>query len=109
MEGRFLNHLIKQDLIKNKGLSPMKVNLDWPSIRQLENGTYPPVNPNWVLQQEAIAKLWPQGQVGLSVLFSGIVGGGSGAGAGSGASAAANTAAAAVTEEKPAEEAPKEK
>ncbi|KAL4429298.1 hypothetical protein ABPG74_002284 [Tetrahymena malaccensis] len=107
MEIRYLNHTLKERLIKTTGLSPLKVNIDWPSLKQLENGSWPPANPNWFLQQEAIAKLWPAGQAGLSQLFGGMMGGG--ATGGSGAPQAAAAAAAAPAAEKPKEEAPKEK
>jgi len=29
------------------GLSPMKLNLDWPSVKQDSTGSWPPANPNW--------------------------------------------------------------
>lgn len=58
----------------------MKLNIDWPALKQLQDGSWPPTNPNWFKQQEAIAKLWPAGQVGLSELFGGVMGGGGGSG-----------------------------
>jgi len=48
METRFLNKSIKDKLLQTTGVSPFKLNIDWPSIKQLENGTWPPSNPNWV-------------------------------------------------------------
>ena len=43
--------------------------MDWPSIKQLDNGTWPPANPNWFKQQEVMSKLGP---------FIGNAGGGGG-------------------------------
>lgn len=28
-------------------MNPMKLNLDWPSIKKDGAGTWPPANPNW--------------------------------------------------------------
>jgi len=50
METRFLNKSVKDKLLQTTGVSPFKLNIDWPSIKQLENGTWPPSNPNWVQQ-----------------------------------------------------------
>lgn len=35
---------------KSTGLSPMKMNLDWPSVKQDATGSWPPANPNWFKQ-----------------------------------------------------------
>ena len=70
----------------------MKLNMDWPSIKQDETGTWPPANPNWFKQQELMSSLGP---------FMGMMGGGGG-GAPQGGAAEASA-------EAPAEEAPKEK
>jgi large subunit ribosomal protein L7/L12 len=37
----------------------MKLNLDWPSVKRDDTGTWPPANPNWFKQQEMMAKLGP--------------------------------------------------
>ena len=57
----------------------MKMNLDWPSIKQDANGTWPPANPNWFKQQELMATLGP---------FMGQMGGGGGGGQAAGGAAA---------------------
>jgi len=82
--------------MRSTGVNPLKLNMDWPSIKKLEDGTWPASNPNWFQQQEAIAKLWPMGMQGFAQMFGGMPGaGGAGAGAGT---------AAPVQEEKKAEE-----
>jgi len=35
METRYLNQAIKEKLLKTTSLSPFKLNIDWPSIKQL--------------------------------------------------------------------------
>ena len=47
----------------------MKLNLDWPSLKQDGAGTWPPANPNWFKQQDLMASLGP---------FMGSMGGGGG-------------------------------
>ena len=37
----------------------MKLNMDWPSVKQDAQGTWPPANPNWFKQQELMASLGP--------------------------------------------------
>ena len=74
----------------------MKLNLDWPSIKQDANGTWPPANPNWFKQQELMSSLGP---------FMGMMGGGGGAAPAGGAPAAGGAEAS----EAAAEEEPKEK
>jgi large subunit ribosomal protein L7/L12 len=37
----------------------MKLNLDWPSVKRDDTGSWPPANPNWFKQQEMMAKLGP--------------------------------------------------
>lgn len=46
-EIRYFNYRIKEQVMKSTGLNPMKLNLDWPSIKQDSTGTWPPANPNW--------------------------------------------------------------
>ena len=73
----------------------MKLNLDWPSIKQDGAGTWPPANPNWFKQQELMSSLGPfMGQMGMAM------------GGGGGQAAAGGQAEAAPAEE---EAAPKEK
>ena len=73
----------------------MKMNLDWPSLKQDETGTWPPANPNWFKQQELMSSLGP---------FMGMMGGGGG-----GAPAAGGAAGGEETQEAAKEEVPKEK
>ena len=44
---------------KSTGLSPMKMNLDWPSVKRDASGSWPPANPNWFKRQELMASLGP--------------------------------------------------
>ena len=67
------------------------MNLDWPSVKRDDAGSWPPANPNWFKQQEMLARLGPV--MGMQ---------------GSGAQAAP-AAVAAKVEEKPKEEEAKEK
>ena len=46
-ELRYLVALQKEKLQKATGLNPLKLNLDWPSIKQDDTGSWPPANPNW--------------------------------------------------------------
>ena len=71
-EMRYLHASIRQRMLRTSGLDPMKINLDWPSLKQDANGTWPPANPNWFKQQELMAQLGP---------FMGSMGGGGGGGA----------------------------
>mmetsp|Transcript_8533 Transcript_8533/g.14388 ORF Transcript_8533/g.14388 Transcript_8533/m.14388 type:complete len:90 (+) Transcript_8533:378-647(+) len=71
-EMRYFNIRITQQVQKSTGLNPMKLNMDWPSIKQDTNGTWPPANPNWFKQQELMSQLGP---------FMGQMGGGMGGGA----------------------------
>ena len=71
----------------------MKLNMDWPSVKRDDTGSWPPANPNWFKQQEMMAKLGPM--MGMM----------SGGGAPAAQAAPAETKAA----EKPKEEEKKEK
>jgi large subunit ribosomal protein L7/L12 len=95
-ELRYFSTALREKVFKTSGINPLKLNLDWPTVKQLDIGSWPPANPNWFLQQEAIAKLWPAGQQGFAQLFGGAAFG-SGGGAASGAPA--GQAAAAPVEE----------
>ena len=57
--------------MRTSGINPMKLNLDWPSLKQDGAGTWPPANPNWFKQQDLMASLGP---------FMGSMGGGGGGG-----------------------------
>jgi len=50
MEIRYFALMTKQRIQKTTGLSPMKMNNDWPAMKMLEDGTWPPNNPNWFKQ-----------------------------------------------------------
>ena len=49
-ELRYFHASVADRLMKTSGINPMKVNLDWPSIKQDDTGTWPPANPNWFKQ-----------------------------------------------------------
>ena len=80
-------------MARTSGINLMKLNLDWPSLKQDGAGTWPPANPNWFRQQELMSQLGP---------FMGSMGGGGGA-----AQAAPEAGAAGEAEAEP--EAAKEK
>jgi hypothetical protein len=69
LELRYFQAKISEKVMRSSGINPMKLNLDWPSIKQDEAGTWPPANPNWFKQQELMAQLGP---------FMGMMGGGGG-------------------------------
>ena len=66
-EMRYLAHSMKMRLQRTSGMNPLKLNLDWPSIKQDDTGSWPPANPNWFKQQELMSSLGP---------FMGMMGGG---------------------------------
>ena len=71
-EMRYLAASIKGRILKTSGINPLKLNMDWPSIKQDSTGSWPPANPNWFKQQELMSQLGP---------FMGQFGGGMGGGA----------------------------
>ena len=87
-ELRYFSLITKERLMRTSGINPMKLNLDWPSVKRDDTGSWPPANPNWFKQQEMMAKMGP---------MLGMMGGGGGG------AAPAQSQAAAV-EEKPKEE-----
>jgi len=116
LELRYFSTALREKVFKTSGINPLKLNLDWPTVKQLGNksfsppippsklvyldiGSWPPANPNWFLQQEAIAKLWPAGQQGFAQLFGGAAFG-AGGGVATGAPAGQAAAAAPVEEVK---------
>jgi large subunit ribosomal protein L7/L12 len=94
-ELRYFALISKERVQKTSGINPLKMNLDWPSVKRDDTGSWPPANPNWFKQQEMMAKLGP---------MMGMLGGGGG-----GAAAPSGAQAAAPAEEKPKEEEKKEK
>jgi len=92
-ELRYFSMVCKERVQKTSGINPMKLNLDWPSVKRDDTGSWPPANPNWFKQQEMMARLGP---------MMGMMGGG-------GAAQAAPAAPAAAVEAKPKEEEKKEK
>ena len=71
-EMRYLALKMKDRVQKTSGINPLKLNMDWPSVKQDSNGTWPPLNPNWFKQQELMSQLGPfMGSIG-----GGAVGGG---------------------------------
>ena len=69
-ETRYFHAIIVRHMQRTSGISLMKLNLDWPSLKQDAQGTWPPANPNWFRQQELMSSLGP---------FMGQMGGGGGA------------------------------
>jgi large subunit ribosomal protein L7/L12 len=72
-ELRYLTLAMKDRVQKTSGMNPMKLNMDWPSIKMDTDGTWPPLNPNWFKQQELMAQVAP---------FMGLGGGQGGQGGG---------------------------
>ena len=66
-EMRYLALKMKDRVQKTSGINPLKLNMDWPSVKQDSEGTWPPLNPNWFKQQELMSQLGP---------FMGSMGGG---------------------------------
>ena len=65
-EMRYLAQSVKMRIARTSGMNPLKLNLDWPSIKQDAQGTWPPANPNWFRQQELMSQLGPfQGMMGM--------------------------------------------
>lgn len=79
--------------MRTSGINPLKLNMDWPSIKQDGAGTWPPANPNWFKQQDLMSSLGP---------FMGQMGGGGGGGGAPAESAGGEAVAA--KEEAPAAE-----
>jgi large subunit ribosomal protein L7/L12 len=93
-ELRYFAVLTKEKIQKTSGINPLKLNLDWPSVKRDDTGSWPPANPNWFKQQEMMARLGP---------MMGMMGGGGGQ------AAQAAPAEAPKAAEKPKEEEKKEK
>ncbi len=96
-ELRYFSVICKERMQRTSGINPLKMNLDWPSVKRDDTGSWPPANPNWFKQQEMLARIGPA--LGL----------GGGGGGGAAQPAAASAAPAKAAEEKPKEEEKKEK
>ena len=70
-EMRYSALKMKDRVQKTSGINPLKLNMDWPSVKQDSAGTWPPLNPNWFKQQELMSQLGP---------FMGSMGGGAAGG-----------------------------
>ena len=46
-ELRYFQASVAQRIEKSSGINPIKINMDWPSVKQDGSGTWPPANPNW--------------------------------------------------------------
>jgi hypothetical protein len=46
-ELRYFQMAMQHRVARSTGLNPMKINMDWPSVKQDGAGTWPPANPNW--------------------------------------------------------------
>mgnify|MGYP000055953205 CR=1 FL=1 len=91
-EMRYLALSMKQRMLKTSGINPLKMNMDWPSVKMDSAGTWPPANPNWFKQQDLMSSLGPfMGQMGMGM-------GGGGGGGQQQAAAAEETPAAAEPE-----------
>ena len=45
-ELRYFAISCKERIQRTSGINPLKMNLDWPSVKQDDTGTWPPANPN---------------------------------------------------------------
>ena len=90
-EMRYMAVAIKERIQRTSGINPLKLNMDWPSVKQDADGTWPPLNPNWFKQQELMSQLGP---------MMGAMGGGMGGGGGAPSQAATEEAKPEKVEEK---------
>ena len=90
-ELRYFAVLTKEKIQKTSGVNPLKLNLDWPSVKRDDTGSWPPANPNWFKQQEMMAKMGP---------MLGMMGGAGGGAPAAAPAAEAKAAAAPKVEEK---------
>ena len=74
-ELRYFSMQLRDRIQRSTGMNPIKINMDWPSVTQDLDGTWPPMNPNWFKQQELMSQLGP---------FMGGFSGGGGQGMGGG-------------------------
>mmetsp|Transcript_25125 Transcript_25125/g.24875 ORF Transcript_25125/g.24875 Transcript_25125/m.24875 type:complete len:238 (-) Transcript_25125:30-743(-) len=51
-EQRYLAALIQKRVARVAGINPLKLNMDWPSVKMDSDGTWPPLNPDWFKQQD---------------------------------------------------------
>eukprot|EP00343_Euplotes_focardii_P011826 CAMPEP_0205831176 /NCGR_PEP_ID=MMETSP0206-20130828/43293_1 /ASSEMBLY_ACC=CAM_ASM_000279 /TAXON_ID=36767 /ORGANISM="Euplotes focardii, Strain TN1" /LENGTH=242 /DNA_ID=CAMNT_0053135553 /DNA_START=92 /DNA_END=816 /DNA_ORIENTATION=- len=58
-EARYMAAYVKDVCEKTTGINPLKLNMDWPSVKIDADGTWPPLNPNWFKQQDLMAQLGP--------------------------------------------------
>ena len=54
-EMRYLALSMRERVQKTSGINPLKLNMDWPSVKQDDAGTWPPLNPNWFKQQDLMS------------------------------------------------------
>ena len=54
-EQRYMHAMLAHRIQRSSGINMMKLNLDWPSLKQDGQGTWPPANPNWFRQQELMS------------------------------------------------------
>ncbi|CAD8073202.1 unnamed protein product [Paramecium sonneborni] len=106
-EFQYLNYILQKQVQNKPDFGEFSLGIKNEDT-QVGPGVWPTAHPQWLQQQEIIAKLWPLGQQGIATLFSEVVGFGGGVGTGVQGQA---TATASVQEEKKVEtpkEAPKE-
>lgn len=58
-EARYMSACVYENVKRNTGMNPFKLNMDWSSIKVDVDGTYPPLNPNWFKQQELMSQIGP--------------------------------------------------
>lgn len=56
-EQRYLAALIQKRVARVAGINPLKLNMDWPSVKMDSDGTWPPLNPDWFKQQDIAAHM----------------------------------------------------
>ncbi|CAK61499.1 unnamed protein product (macronuclear) [Paramecium tetraurelia] len=103
-EFQYLNYILQKQVLNKPDYAEFSLGISKDDA-QVGPGVWPTAHPQWLQQQEIIAKLWPLGQQGIATLFSEVVGFGGGVGTG-GAQTAATTQDQPKEEKK--EQAPKE-
>ncbi len=46
-EHKYIAQSMQSRVLKTTGINPLKLNMDWPSVKMDAAGTWPPSNPNW--------------------------------------------------------------
>ncbi|KAM3135752.1 hypothetical protein pb186bvf_012149 [Paramecium bursaria] len=78
LESRYLMEVLRKKAVSKIDQEHWNSAITEEDLAEINDGLWPVAHPRWLLQQEAMSKLWPLGQKGIATLFSEIVGFGSG-------------------------------